>query len=72
VTKLDNLRKRNINLAVLTVPESAAQGVVDRLVIVGIKGILNFSPLRIQVPSKVKVLTIDIAMDLARLPYYMT
>jgi NADH/NAD ratio-sensing transcriptional regulator Rex len=37
----------------------------------GIKGILNFSPKRIAVPKKVKVITIDIATDLARLPYYI-
>ncbi len=72
VAKLGNLKRKKISLAILTVPESAAQQIADRLVRAGIKGILNFSPIRIQVPGRVKVLTIDIAMDLARLPYYMT
>ena len=55
----------------MAVPRQAAQGTVDALVKAGVKGILNFSPCHIVVPKKIKVITIDIAMDLARLPYYM-
>jgi len=54
------------------VSRDAAQKVTDTLVKAGIKGILNFSPCHINVPKKVKVITIDIAMDLARLPYYIS
>ena len=70
-TNLKKLKKRNIDLAVIAVPAEAAQETADVLVKTGIKGILNFSPYYIRVPSKVKVLSIDIAMDLARLPYYI-
>jgi redox-sensing transcriptional repressor len=68
---LSSLKKRKINLAIIAVPRTAAQQIADALVKVGIKGILNFSPCYITVPKRVKVITIDIAMDLARLPYYM-
>jgi redox-sensing transcriptional repressor len=71
VAALDLLRARGIHLGVIAVPETAAQGVADGLVRAGIKGILNFSPRRIVAPRGVKVITIDIAMDLARLPYYV-
>jgi redox-sensing transcriptional repressor len=71
VSNLQVLKKRKINIAIIAVPREAAQQTVDMLVKAGIKGILNFSPCRIKVPRKVKVITIDIAMDLARLPYYM-
>ena len=71
VSNLQTLKKRKINLAIITVPREAAQETADALVKAGIKGILNFSPCYITVPKKVKVITIDIAMDLARLPYYM-
>jgi NADH/NAD ratio-sensing transcriptional regulator Rex len=37
----------------------------------GVNGILNFAPCYLKVPKKVKVITIDIAMDLARMPYYL-
>jgi redox-sensing transcriptional repressor len=71
VAALDLLRARDIHLGVIAVPEAAAQGVADRLVRAGIKGILNFSSRRIVVPRGIKIITIDIAMDLARLPYYV-
>jgi len=68
---LRTLRRRKISLAIIAVPRDAAQQTADALVKAGVKGILNFSPLRITVPKKVKVITIDIAMELARLPYYI-
>jgi redox-sensing transcriptional repressor len=71
VSNLWTLKRRKIDLAIITVPQQAAQKIADALAKAGIKGILNFSPCRITVPKKVKVITIDIAMDLARLPYYM-
>ncbi len=71
VSNLWMLKKRKIDLAIIAVPREAAQKIADALVKASIKGILNFSPCRIAVPKKVKVITIDIAMDLARLPYYM-
>ncbi len=71
VKKLLTLKKRGINLAIIAVPREAAQRIAERLVKAGVKGILKFSPCYITVPKKVKVITIDIAMDLARLPYYM-
>jgi redox-sensing transcriptional repressor len=71
VSKLRTLTKRGIHTAIIAVPRDAAQETADQLVKAGVKGILNFSPCYISVPRKVKVITIDIAMDLARLPYYM-
>jgi len=70
-SRLPTLKKRGINLAIVAVPRDAAQQIASALVKAGVKGILNFSPCYIAVPKKVKVITIDIAMDLARLPYYM-
>ena len=71
VSNLRTLRRRKIDLAIITVPRDTAQQTADGLVRAGVRGILNFSPCYITVPKKVKVITIDIAMDLARLPYYM-
>lgn len=71
ISMLDTLGKREVDMAIIAVPEEAAQDVADTLVRAGIKGILNFSPRRIVVPKKIKVITIDIATDLARLPYYI-
>ncbi len=72
VSRLQTLRRRRIRLGIIAVPRHAAQETADKLVGAGVKGILNFSPRYITVPKKVKVITIDIAMDLARLPYYVS
>jgi redox-sensing transcriptional repressor len=71
VSDIDVLKKRNVSIGIITVPQSAAQETADALVRAGVKGVLNFAPCYITVPKKVKVITIDIAMDLARLLYYM-
>jgi len=71
ITKLWILKKKKINLAILAVPSEAAQSTTDKLIKAGVKGILNFSSCYLSVPKKVKVITTDIAMELARLPYYI-
>jgi redox-sensing transcriptional repressor len=72
ITEIKTIKKRKVELAIITVPAPAAQEIADVLVDSGIRGILNFSPVNIAVGKKVKVISIDIAMDLARLPYYMS
>jgi len=69
-SNLRTLKRRKIDIGNIAVPRDAAQQTADALVKAGVKGILNFSPCHITVPKKVKVITIDIAVDLARLPYY--
>ncbi len=69
--QIDTLKQREITLAIVAVPRAAAQGTVDVLVAAGVKGILNFAPCKLSAPRRVKVITLDIAMELARLPYYM-
>jgi redox-sensing transcriptional repressor len=69
--EIDSLKGRDISLAIIAVPRAAAQLAVDKLVTAGIKGVLNFAPCKVSVPKRVKVITLDIAMELARLPYYI-
>jgi len=72
VSNLQALQQREIEIGIITVPCEAAQETFDKLIAAGIKGILSFSPCYKTGRQKVKVITIDIAMDLARLPYYIT
>ncbi len=51
--------------------EEKTNNKIENLIPPGVKGILSFSPCHKTNQKKVKVITIDIAMDLARLPYYM-
>lgn len=71
LTRLGTLPRRGISLAIVAVPRAAAQETADKLVEAGVRGILNFAPCKVAVPRRVKVITLDIAMELARLPYYM-
>lgn len=71
IARIGTIRDRGIHLAILAVPAEAAQSIADMLVEYGIKGILNLSPSYIDVPKRVKVVTIDLAMALGTLPYYM-
>jgi len=72
VSNLQTLQQRKIEIGIITVPCEAAQETFNKLIAAGIKGILSFSPCYKTGRKKVKVITIDIAMDLARLPYYIT
>jgi redox-sensing transcriptional repressor len=71
VAKIEELQKLGIKLAIIAVPAQAAQDVADKLIGAGVNGILNFAPRFLVAPKKVKVITIDIAMELGRLPYYI-
>ena len=70
VSRINILKKKNVKLGIIAVPRNAAQEIANALVEAGVTGILNFSPCYIVVPRKVKVMTIDIAGYLARMPYY--
>jgi len=59
------ITERKIEIAVLTVPSFAAQEVTDRLVNAGIKGIWNFSPVRLKVPPSVVVQSENLMSGLA-------
>ena len=72
IALLGTLKERGINLGITAVPGEAAQNVTNDLIKVGVKAILNFAPRYIEVPKSVKVITIDIALYLARLPYYIS
>jgi len=65
------IKKENIKIAIITVPASAAQDIADRLVRAGIKAILNFSPRYLNIPENIKVKTVDIAVELESLAYYL-
>jgi redox-sensing transcriptional repressor len=64
------IKKENITIAVLTVPASEAASVADLLVMAGIKGILNFTPKPINMPSNVHLEEYDMITSLEKLAYF--
>ncbi len=71
ISRLHTLRSKNIKLAIIAVPSPAAEEVARSLVKCGVGGILNFAPCHLDVPRRVKVINIDIAMELGSLQYYI-
>ena len=57
------------DIAVLATPAEHAQKTAERLVKLGIKGILNFAPVQLQVPNEVAVKTVNMAMELEGLSF---
>ncbi len=62
--------KEGIETAILTVPKGAAQDITDTLVKYGIRAILNFAPIQLNVPEKVVVENIDLYAKLQELNYW--
>ncbi|HPD45568.1 MAG TPA: redox-sensing transcriptional repressor Rex [Anaerohalosphaeraceae bacterium] len=71
LASIGRLDHRDIRLAILAVPAEASQEVAETLVAAGVTGILNMTFCRLKLPPHVKVATIDAAMELGVLPYYM-
>ncbi|MFZ5909055.1 MAG: redox-sensing transcriptional repressor Rex [Chloroflexota bacterium] len=68
---IGKIREAGITVAMLTVPASAAQEVTDQLVKAGVRAILNYAPISLNVPEGVKVQHIDPATHLQRMTYYL-
>lgn len=65
------LKKEEIDVVILTTTENAAQQVTDQLVQSGVKGILNFTPTRVNTPSDVQIHHIDLGIELQSLLFFM-
>lgn len=65
------LSEQQIEIAILAVPKDQAQSTADELVEAGIKGIMNFTPIRISTPSNVRVQNVDLATELQTLIYFL-
>src|SRR5271157_3735446 len=68
---VERIRSANVKIAMLTVPAAAAQATADKLVQAGIKAILNYAPISLNVPNTVHVQYIDPATHLQRMTYYL-
>jgi redox-sensing transcriptional repressor len=65
------IRTNQVKMAILAVPASAAQIVTNQMVEAGIQAILNFSPSVLDVPENVVVNSVDLAVELENLSYFI-
>lgn len=64
------LAEQGIRVAILTVPAVEAQEVAVRLTRAGVRGILNFAPVRLRVPRGVFVEDVDVTMSLEKVAFF--
>jgi redox-sensing transcriptional repressor len=55
----------------ISVPAAVAQTVVNRLIDAGIRAILNYAPISLNVPAHVRVENIDPVLHLQHMTYYL-
>lgn len=68
---VEQLDMQQIDVAILTVPSEIAQEMTDRLVEGGVRGIMNFTPIRVTVPSHIRVHNVDLTNELQTLIYFI-
>ena len=65
------VKKHDIRIGVLAVPVESAQTVCDQLVDSGVRAIVNFAPVRLEVPPTVWLRVVDLAIELESLAFYL-
>lgn len=60
----DVVQKKRVDIGVVAVESNAAQGVVDKLVLSGVRGILNITSANVCVPKRVTLLGTGVATNL--------
>lgn len=65
------IHEKRIDIGIIAVPHTAAQEVAEKLVEARVVCILNFSPVRLEVPKEVRVRNVDLSMELEILSYYL-
>lgn len=66
------VKERNIQIGIIAVPAAFAQGVADKLVAAGVKGIWNFAPIKMKVPETMHIVNEDLSIGLSTLSYHIT
>jgi redox-sensing transcriptional repressor len=65
------IKNMNISVGIITVPPENAYDVSEKLVIAGIKGILNFTTVPLNVPSQVYLEEYDMVTSLEKVAYFV-
>ncbi len=65
------VKQHKIHIGVIAVPVESAQAVCDQLVASGVRAIVNFAPIHLEVPSTVWVRAMDLAIELESLAFYL-
>jgi len=64
-------KKKNVEIAVITVTALSAQETVDMFIEAEVKTILNFAPTKISVPEGIKLKNVDLTSELVGLTHFL-
>lgn len=67
----EQIKQQQIEIAIMAIPATAAQDTANLLIKAGIKGIMNFTPVRLSTPNDVQVQSIDLTNELQTLIYFL-
>ena len=67
----DFVKKNKIKVGILAVPELVAQQVLDQMMAAGIKGVLNFAPVRLNTPEKFVVHNVNLGRELETILFFV-
>lgn len=68
----DFILKNNIKIGIIAVPDVAAQQVWEIMRSAGIKGVLNFAPIRLRGDDDLVINNINVALELENVIYFVT
>lgn len=68
---VEQIKRQQIEIAIMTVPSSAAQDVANQLIEAGVRGIMNFTPVRLTTPKHVQVQSVNLTHELQTLIYFL-
>ena len=66
------IERFELSVLILAVPATAAQGIAERAVAAGVRGILNFAPTQLRLPRSVAVQEVNLVMELEALAFELT
>ncbi len=67
----DFVRSKRIKIGVIAVPDIAAQSVLEMMLACGIKGVLNFAPLRLRATEDIVVNNVNLELELENVIYFV-
>jgi redox-sensing transcriptional repressor len=68
----ETIRAQNIRLGIIAVPGDVAQDIADQLVAAGVRGLLNFAPISINVPPDIALNAVDLAVQLEQISFQVS
>ena len=66
----ETIREHNIRIGIITVPGSIAQSVAEQLTHAGVTGILNYAPVKLELPPDIYIENKDMTMSIEKVAYF--